>query len=74
MTTHYMDEAEVCQRIAIIDKGKLIAEGSPESLKQTVGGDVIYLKTTDNARAQEELKQSLGIDAEITCPHPHARR
>jgi ABC-2 type transport system ATP-binding protein len=65
MTTHYMDEAEVCQRIAIIDKGKLIAEGSPETLKQTVGGDVIYLKTTDNARAQEELKRSLGINAEI---------
>jgi ABC-2 type transport system ATP-binding protein len=65
MTTHYMDEAEVCQRIAIIDKGKLIAEGSPETLKQTVGGDVIYLKTADNARAQEELKRSLGINAEI---------
>ncbi len=35
MTTHYMEEAEVCNRIAIIDKGKIIAMGSPEELKRT---------------------------------------
>ncbi len=45
MTTHYMDEAEeLCDRIAIIDHGKIIAEGTPEELKGIVGSDVIYLK------------------------------
>jgi ABC-2 type transport system ATP-binding protein len=62
MTTHYMDEAEVCGRIAVIDAGRIIAEGSPEELKKTVGGDVIYLKTTDNAAAREELKEKLGLE------------
>ena len=45
LTTHYMDEAEkLCDRIAIIDRGKIIAVGTPEELKNMVGGDVIYVK------------------------------
>jgi ABC-2 type transport system ATP-binding protein len=65
MTTHYMEEAEVCSTIAIIDHGKIIAQGSPEELKKTVGGDVIYLKTTDNEASREVLKRALGIEAEV---------
>jgi ABC-2 type transport system ATP-binding protein len=64
MTTHYMEEAEVCGRIAIIDGGKIIAEGSPEELKKTVGGDVIYIKTKDNKWSKEEIKRLFGIDSE----------
>ena len=49
LTTHYMDEAEkLCDRIAIIDHGKIIALGSPEELKSLVGEDVIYLKIIPN--------------------------
>jgi ABC-2 type transport system ATP-binding protein len=65
MTTHYMEEAEVCDTIAVIDKGKIIARGSPEELKKTVGGDVIYLKTTDNEASRKMLEDSLGLKAEI---------
>ncbi len=65
MTTHYMEEAEVCHRIAVIDNGKIIAEGSPAELKKTVGGDVIYLRTTDNEASREILKNELNIDASI---------
>lgn len=65
MTTHYMEEAEVCDRIAIIDNGRIIAEGSPEEMKKTVGGDVIYLKTTDNEASREMLKSQLALDASI---------
>lgn len=61
MTTHYMEEAEVCNRIAIIDKGKIIATGSPEELKKTIGGDVIYIKTTDNKKAKEEIERTFGL-------------
>lgn len=64
MTTHYMEEAEICSRIAIIDKGKIIAEGSPDELKKMVGGDVIYLKTTDNHEAIRLLHADMGISAE----------
>ncbi|MCK4912080.1 MAG: ATP-binding cassette domain-containing protein, partial [Thermodesulfovibrionales bacterium] len=62
MTTHYMDEAEVCNRIAIIDKGKIIAEGSPDELKSLVGGEVIHLKTPDNDRAAFIMEQELGLN------------
>ncbi len=49
MTTHYMDEADrVCQKIAIIDGGKIIAVGTPQELKNSLGGDVISL-TCDGA-------------------------
>jgi len=61
MTTHYMEEAEVCDRIAIIDNGKIIAMGSPEELKKTVGGDVIIIRTTDNRSAKEELEKLFGF-------------
>lgn len=65
MTTHYMEEAEVCDNIAIIDNGKIIARGSPEELKKIIGGDVIYLKTKDNIKARDEIKQVLDIDASM---------
>ncbi|HKZ57847.1 MAG TPA: ATP-binding cassette domain-containing protein, partial [Thermodesulfovibrionales bacterium] len=61
MTTHYMEEAEVCDRIAIIDKGKIIAMGSPEELKRTIGGDVVYMRTTDNANVKEEIERLLKL-------------
>jgi ABC-2 type transport system ATP-binding protein len=64
MTTHYMEEAEICKSIAIIDKGKIIAYGSPEELKKMVGGDVIYLKTTNNEKAIEDVKKVLDVDAQ----------
>src|SRR5512139_101029 len=63
MTTHYMEEAEVCDKIAIIDKGRIISSGSPRELKKIIGGDVIYLKTADNKKAIEEIKGNLGIIA-----------
>ncbi|MEW6675228.1 MAG: ATP-binding cassette domain-containing protein [Nitrospirota bacterium] len=62
MTTHYMEEAEVCDRIAIIDNGKIIAMGSPDDLKNTVGGDIVYIRTTDNVNAKEEIKRLFGLD------------
>ena len=61
MTTHYMEEAEVCNDIAIIDNGKIIASGTPEELKKTLGGDVIYIRTSDNARARVEIEKLFNV-------------
>ncbi|MCL5017254.1 MAG: ATP-binding cassette domain-containing protein [Patescibacteria group bacterium] len=45
ITTHYMDEADkLCNRLAIIDKGRIVASDSPEMLKKVIGGDVINIK------------------------------
>ena len=61
MTTHYMEEAEVCDRIAIIDRGKIIACDRPEELKKALRGDTIYLKTSDNERAAIEIEAKFGL-------------
>ncbi|WP_287153147.1 ATP-binding cassette domain-containing protein [Candidatus Solincola tengchongensis] len=62
LTTHYMEEAEHCDRIAIIDHGKIIALDTSENLKNMVGGDIIRIKTDDDARAEELLKERFGVN------------
>jgi ABC-2 type transport system ATP-binding protein len=62
MTTHYMEEAEVCDKISIIDKGKIISTGTPKELKKTIGGDVIYLKTNENKKAMEDIKKLFDVE------------
>jgi len=56
MTTHYMDEAENCDRIAIMDYGRTVALDTVEKLKDGVGGDVISIKTQDNEEAVRLLE------------------
>ena len=57
LTTHYLDEADaLCDRIAIIDYGKIVAEGTPEELKRAVAGDVVTLAVAgDQQRALDVL-------------------
>jgi ABC-2 type transport system ATP-binding protein len=48
ITTHYMEEADkLCNRLAIIDKGKIVVLGSPKKLKKDLGGDIIRLKANN---------------------------
>ncbi len=50
LTTHYMDEADsLCDRLAIIDHGRIVADGTPADLKAEIGGDLLYL-TVNGAR------------------------
>jgi ABC-2 type transport system ATP-binding protein len=65
MTTHYMDEAEFCDRIAIIDLGRIVALGTPDELKARVGGDVITVATPDNALTAAEIPRLFGVAASI---------
>ncbi len=55
LTTHYMDEAENCDRIAVIDHGRIVALDTPSALKSAVGGDLITLSTADVQAAVAEL-------------------
>src|SRR5919197_4614568 len=66
MTTHYMDEAEHADRIAIIDHGQIVALDTPANLKAMVGGDIVVLRTSDNARAAEEIMLCWGRQAAVT--------
>lgn len=65
LTTHYMDEAENCDRIAIIDQGRIIALDTPDNLKKSVGGDVITLDTADNEKAQKIIESRFGRQVAI---------
>ena len=58
LTTHYMDEAENAERIAIIDHGEIIALDTPEALKASVGSDTISLETADDDAALATLLAS----------------
>ncbi|MCC6177570.1 MAG: ATP-binding cassette domain-containing protein [Chloroflexi bacterium] len=64
LTTHYMDEAENCDRIAIIDHGAIVALDTPSGLKARVGGDLVTLRTDDDARAREEIRTAFGLETE----------
>jgi ABC-2 type transport system ATP-binding protein len=63
MTTHYMDEAEHCDRIGVIDHARLIALDTPSELKAMVGGDVVHLRTTDDRAALAFLHRTYGLEA-----------
>jgi ABC-2 type transport system ATP-binding protein len=63
LTTHYMDEAEYCDRIAIMDHGKIVALGTPEDLKAKVGKDRVQIGTADDTAAIAALKEKFQIDA-----------
>jgi len=65
LTTHYMDEAEHCDRIAIIDHGKIVAIDTPEALKASVGKDRVQIQTADDKRAIAELGSTFAIQAAI---------
>lgn len=64
MTTHYMDEAENCDRIAIIDHGEIAALDTPAQLKRMVGGEVLTAKTVDDGAMAREIE--LAYDTKVT--------
>ena len=60
VTTHYLDEADtMCDRIAIIDHGKIVAEGTPNQLKDRLGGDVVTVRTAPGAQDMTEALRAL---------------
>jgi ABC-2 type transport system ATP-binding protein len=58
LTTHYMDEAEYADRIAIIDQGSIVALDTPDELKRLVGADTVELTTADDAVAATRLSDA----------------
>ncbi|SES66962.1 ABC-2 type transport system ATP-binding protein [Salinibacillus kushneri] len=65
LTTHYLDEAEISDRVAIMDQGDIIAIDSPTALKDQLGGDIIELSTEDNEQALKEIHEKVK-EAEVT--------
>src|SRR6202012_753031 len=65
LTTHYMDEAEHCNRIAIIDHGTIVAIDTPEALKASVGRDRVQITTADDEAAIRALAEVFGLEAAL---------
>jgi ABC-2 type transport system ATP-binding protein len=64
MTTHYMDEAEFCERIAIIDRGTIVAMGTPDELKARVGGDIVTITPAAGLEAMvAEISRAFDLEA-----------
>ncbi|MGM9975072.1 MAG: ATP-binding cassette domain-containing protein [Clostridiaceae bacterium] len=65
LTTHYMDEAENCDRIAVIDDGRIIALDTPEVLKSALGGDIMELTTSNTDKAVQLIKDRFNKTAKV---------
>ena len=72
LTTHYLEEADPCDRVMILDRGRVVAQGAPEQLKQRFGRDKIELQIvgegTDVEHIAAEVRRLTG-----TAPQPSAR-
>jgi ABC-2 type transport system ATP-binding protein len=65
LTTHYMDEAEYCRRIAIMDRGRIVALDTPDALKASVGKDRVQIHTENDEATIVALRERFGLDAQI---------
>lgn len=63
LTTHYMEEAERCDRVGIMDEGRLVKIDSPASLVDSVGGDVVVVHAADAGALQGRIREKFAIDA-----------
>jgi ABC-2 type transport system ATP-binding protein len=65
VTTHLMEEAERCDRLAILNEGKLVALGTPAELKREIGGDVISLDTQNADDLAPRIRARFHVDAQV---------
>jgi ABC-2 type transport system ATP-binding protein len=65
LTTHYLEEAERCDRIAILDGGKIVAMAPPGNLKAQVGGDVLVIHPASPELLQRKLLQRLKLKSQL---------
>ncbi len=65
LTTHYMEEAERCDRIGVLDQGRLVALAQPAELKQRVGGDVMVINSAVPKALAQKIAQRLGVRAAL---------
>jgi ABC-2 type transport system ATP-binding protein len=74
VTTHRPDEAERCDRLAVLAGGTLVARGTPDALRARVAGDVVVVDADDREGLARELRARLGLDARVRADGVHVAR
>ena len=69
VTTHLMEEAERCDRLAILNEGNLVALGTPAALTREIGGDVILLEARDPQSLADRIRIQFQVDASVMDNH-----
>jgi ABC-2 type transport system ATP-binding protein len=65
LTTHFMEDAERCDRVGILHEGKLVALGAPDALKQGIGGDIVVIHSHDPHDLQKKLRERFGCESTL---------
>ena len=63
VTTHLLEEAEDCDEIALIDRGRVVCEGKPSQLRHSLGGDVVSIRTSQPKELKEQINKKFNISA-----------
>jgi ABC-2 type transport system ATP-binding protein len=71
LTTHLMDEAELCDRVGILDTGKLVALGTPDELKAQIGGDVVLIETENGETLCSAIADRFEVSPILTDKYLH---
>lgn len=78
VTTHLLEEAEKCDRLAILHQGEVVAFDSPDALKNSIGAEVIFVQTQEPEKLRQQIQQQFSLDASIfgqklRFEHPRGR-
>jgi len=65
LTTHILDEADRCDRLALLHQGRVVAEGTPAHLRSRIGGDVVVLETADVAELERRIETRFGLQPSV---------
>jgi len=79
LTTHILEEAERCDRLALLHQGRIVALGSPRELRTRIGGDVVVLEAADSERLAERVRARFGVapgvlDGQVRIEIPDGHR
>ena len=65
LTTHILEEADRCDRLALLHQGKIVAEGTPAALRSRIGGDVVVLETEDTVSLAGGIQRRFGLEPKV---------
>jgi ABC-2 type transport system ATP-binding protein len=79
LTSHILEEADRCDRLVLLHQGNIVAQGSPQELRASIGGDVVVLETDDSAALSARIEQRFGMkpavrDGQVRVEIPNGHR